>query len=141
MAEGLILPRERYPDIRVAIDATADGLTMLPDEVIESSLYLHKAERWAIGLDPLWESRTGEEQARLHEAIVLKTAALLSPSVPQARQMNMAGHSATFTYAETPTQRTERLSGLALEEINAYTAVAEIDFIPVFVTTAEGRRA
>jgi hypothetical protein len=137
-----ILPESRYDDIRVALDPTL-GPVAMPSEVIGSFMYLGKAERWALTLDPLAETRTGAEQEALHEAIVYYTASLLSRVIPQARQVNMAGHTATFVYGETAAERTERLLGAANDAIATYLTTTEefgLEMDPLFVTTVSGQR-
>lgn len=138
----MILEAGRYDDIRYALDPTIDGEEMLPDVLIASPAYLGEAERWAISLDPLYASRIGAEKDALERAIIYKTAALLSAVVPQARQVNMAGHSATVVFAESPQERTARLhanASLAIEEYITIPVVPD-DEILVFVTTASGQR-
>lgn len=137
-----LLPESRYDDIRTALDPTL-GPTAVPSDTIASPMYLGRAERWARALDVDADTRTGDEQTLLHEAIVLYTAGLLSQVVPQARQVNMAGHTATFVYAETASERTERLLGAANEAIMGYLPSTELyglDMDPFFVTTVSGQR-
>lgn len=136
-----MLPETRYDDIRYALDPMLDD-GAIPDELIESALYLGRAERWVLSYDAQAASRTGVEQEDIHLAIILKTASLLSPSVPQTKQTNMAGHSSTFAYAETPEQRGARLGN------EAYTVLDTLISIPapeatgiLYVTTVSGRRA
>lgn len=139
---AFILPANRYDDIRRALDPLIDS-EMLPTEVIESDIYLGEAERWIVALDPIAATRTGGELNSVYRAIIRKTAAILSPAYPQARQINMAGHTGTFTFAETPAERTARLDGEALDAVIYYIpalGVVSLD-IPTFFTTVSGRRA
>src|SRR5215213_517260 len=92
-----------------------EGEDALPSAVIESVVYLGQAEAWAKALDPLWATRTGTELDSLLMAIIYRTAGILSPYVPQAKQINMAGHTATFNYAETAAERTNRLLTAAFD--------------------------
>ena len=140
---AFLLPALRYSDIRIALDPTL-GDEAIPDEIIESDLILGRAERWAKAQDTAWETRSGEELKALYRAITYYTAALLSPGLPQTKQENMAGHTATMAFAETPAERTERLALMAQVEIDSYVSpTTEIVLVgaPVFVTTVQGRRA
>jgi hypothetical protein len=137
-----ILPAARYDDIRLAVDLTVDGSELFPDEVLQSPLVLGRAERWALSLDPLGETRTGDDLEHFHTAIVYQAAAILSEQSPQARQVNQAGHTATFVFAETPVERTARLQNMAVNEIVAYlpALIEALEPEPFFVTTVSGRR-
>lgn len=137
-----LLPPERDDDIRRAVDPMLD-YEAIPVDLIRSDIYLGEAERWALSLDPLGGTRSGVEQDSFYRAIVYMTASLISITVPQSRQVNMAGHTATFTFAETPEQRTARLAGIALAYIAAYLPLAANPTanMPIFVTTVSGRRA
>lgn len=138
---AFMLPANRYPDIRLALDPLIDD-DALETSTIESDLFLGEAERWALSVDPLAATRTGEEQKALYRAIIKHTAALISPAMPQARQINMAGHTGTFTFAETPEQRTKRLFDEAMAEFSVYIVINTVQIDPiVFVTTVSGRRA
>lgn len=138
-----LLPAARYDDIRIAVDLMADGSELFPDEVIESGLVLGRAERWALSLDPIGGARTGDELALFHDAIVYQAAAILSEQTPQSRQVNQAGHTSTFVFAETPAERTARLQNMAINALVAYLPdlVTTVDPEPFFVTTVSGRRA
>lgn len=137
-----ILPEDRYDAIRYTLDPGLDEAAV-PTEIIASLAYLGAAERWALDADPLALTRTGDEQESLYAAIIYRTAGLLSPVVPQARQINMAGHNVTLNYAETAAERTSRLLGLADQMLHTYLVVENVLTInaPLFVTTAQGRRA
>ncbi len=138
-----LLPVERYDDVRSLLDPMVDD-EALPSAVIESRVYLGQAEAWAKALDPLWASRTGTELEALLMAIVYRTAGLLSPSVPQAKQINMAGHTATLNFGETPAERTARLLQGAFDFLVGYLPSLIQDPLtigPFFVTTVSGRRA
>ena len=137
-----ILPEDRYDAIRYTLDPGLDE-EAVPTEIIASLAYLGAAERWALNIDPLALSRTGDEQESLYTAIIYRAAGELSPVVPQARQVNMAGHNVTLNYGETASERTARLLGLADAAIGSYIDTSA-DFVvnaPLFVTTASGRRA
>jgi hypothetical protein len=137
-----ILPPERYDDIRAAVDPML-APEALPAEVIASSIYLGRAEAWITALDPLAPTRVGAELEHVHEAIVLQTASYLSVVVPQTRQANMAGHSATFLYAEDPTTRSARLQNDAFSHVLAYLPSLAPDIAvtaPIFITTVSGQR-
>jgi hypothetical protein len=138
-----LLPIDRYNDIRYALDPTL-GDEAVPDDIIASDLFLGEAERWVLANDPSAGTRTGEELKAVYRAIIYYTAGLLSQGTPQNKQENMAGHSATLSYAETASERTARLLGLAQAALDTY--LVEIETItlvgaPVFVTTVSGRRA
>ena len=137
-----ILPRDRYDDIRYALDPGLDEVAV-DDDIIGSAPYLGLAERWVTSVDPSAASRTGTQLDYIHEAIIYRTAGLLSNAVPQARQINMAGHNVTLNYAETPAERTARLFALADGAIANIVDPAQTitTFTPVFVTTVSGRRA
>ena len=139
---GDILPQNRYDDIRYALDPMMDEVG-IDDRIIESPMYLGMAERWARSLDSAADTRTGDEQESLYLAIIYRTAGLLSPTVPQAKQINMAGHNATFNYAETAAERTARLLSTAEVQIGTYIDLTPpVSLVaPVFVTTVSGRRA
>jgi hypothetical protein len=137
-----ILPRERFDDIRYALDPGLDEVAV-DDEIIASVAYLQAAEQWVLSVDPLAASRTGGEQEYVFQAIIFRTAGLLSYAVPQARQVNMAGHNVTLNYAETPAERSARLFAMADLAIGSVVSTTETiaAFAPVFVTTVQGRRA
>lgn len=137
-----ILPRDRYDDIRYALDPGLDEVAV-DDDIIASVAYLVAAEQWVLSVDPLAASRIGEEQEYVHQAIIYRTAGLLSYAVPQARQVNMAGHNVTLNYAETPSERSARLFSMADIAIGFVVSTVETiaAFTPVFVTTVSGRRA
>lgn len=136
-----LLPHNRFDDIRYTLDPSL-GEGGVPDELILSVGYLPRAERILRLRDPLADSRTGDEQELLYIAIISKTAALLSQMFPQTRQTNMAGHTATFVYAETAAERTARLHAEADEAMSGYLDVLDDDIVGagVFVTTVSGRR-
>lgn len=135
-----MLPLDRYPDIRLALDPLIED-DALADEIIESDLFLGEAERWALSVDPAAGTRSGEEQKALYRAIIKRTAALISPAMPQARQINMAGHTGTFTFSETPEQRTKRLFDESMAEFGYYILISDVTVNPiVFITTVSGRR-
>ena len=136
-----ILPRERYDDIRYTLDPGLDEVA-IDDEIIASVAYLVSAERWVLSVDPLAASRTGDDLEHIYQAIIFRTAGLLSPAIPQARQVNMAGHNVTLNYAETAAERTARLLGLADETIGLVVDTTQVAtaFTPIFVTTVSGRR-
>ena len=129
--------------MRSALDPMLEGQDALPSQVIESAVHLGQAEAWAKALDPLWATRTGAELESLLMAIIYRTAGIISPSVPQAKQINMAGHTATFNYAETPEQRTARLLRTAFDYMAGYMPelLQAASDAPFFVTTVSGRRA
>jgi hypothetical protein len=137
-----MLPPERYPDVRRVLDPTL-GEDALPSDIISSDIYQGEAERWVVSLDPAALTRTGSEQEAIHRAIIHKIASMLSPRIPQARQINMAGHTATFTFGETVSERTARLLSEATAYLATYiTFVETIDVTnaTVFVVTVSGRR-
>ena len=137
-----LLPAERYSEVRRVLDPTL-GEGALPSDIIASDLYQGEAERWVLSIDPMASSRTGAEQDAVHRAIIHMIASLLSPRIPQARQINMAGHTATFTFGETVPERTIRLANEAMAALLTYVVITEtIDtsYSPVFVTTVSGRR-
>lgn len=137
-----LLPKARYDDIRRAVDPMLDD-EAIPDELIESSLNLVRAEAWVRLHVPLAESLTGDDLETLYQAIVLHTASLISPTVPQFRQVNMAGHNVTLAYGETVAERTQRLYdaswGLVTLLVPSLTTIQVVD-APIFVTTVSGRR-
>jgi hypothetical protein len=137
-----LLPEERYDDVRSVLDPMLDE-EALPSGVIGSVVYLGQAEAWAKALDPLWATRTGAELESLYMAIIYRTAGILSPSVPQTKQLNMAGHSATLNYGETAAERTNRVVNDAFAFIAGYLpSLLEVEVdAPFFVTTVSGRRA
>jgi hypothetical protein len=120
------------------------GEDAVPSDLIASDLYQGEAERWLLGLDPLAATRVGDEQEAVFRSIILRIAALLSPRLPQARQINMAGHTATFTFGETVTERTARLLTESVSALVLFLPLVEVvdsAFSPAFVTTVSGRRA
>jgi hypothetical protein len=137
-----LLPPDRYDDVRSALDPMLDE-EALPTSVIESVVHLGQAEAWAKALDPLWATRTGAELESLLLAITYRTAGIISPYVPHAKQINMAGHTATFNYAETAEQRTARLLTTAFDMLVGYLPeLLQVEVVtPFFVTTVSGRRA
>lgn len=137
---AFVLPRSRYDDIRRAVDPMLDD-EAIPDDTIESAVYLGAAERWAKATDVAWASRVADEQESLYLAIIYYTAGLLSPQVPQAKQVNMAGHNATITYGETAKERTARLLASANDAITPLITVADLAAGSlIFVTTVSGQR-
>lgn len=138
-----LLPLDRYDDVRSALDPMLEGEDALPSAVIESVVHLGQAEAWAKALDPLWATRTGTEFDALLLAIIYRTAGILSPYVPQAKQINMAGHTATLNYAETAAERTARLLTQAFDVLAGYipSLLTQEYVTPFFVTTVAGRRA
>jgi hypothetical protein len=136
-----MLPVGRYPDIRLAADPLLED-DAIEDATIASDLYLGAAERWALALDPSAGTRSGGEQQALYRAIIKRTAALIAQALPQSRQINMAGHTGTFTFAETPAERVKRLFDESLSELGYYLDLQTIQTDTViFVTTVSGRRA
>jgi hypothetical protein len=135
------LPRDRYDDIRYALDPGLDEVA-IDDTIIGSVAYLVAAEQWVLSVDPLALTRTGSDLENIYQAIIFRTAGLLSPVVPQARQVNLAGHNVTLNYAETAGERTARLLGLADAAISLVvdTTATITAITPVFVTTVSGRR-
>jgi hypothetical protein len=136
-----LLPDARFDDIRLALDPMLDD-EAIPSTTIASAMYLGRAESWAVSRDPLGSTRTGVEQEAFYQAIIFYTAALLSQVVPQSRQVNLAGHGATFTFAETAGERTTRLAGAADAAIASYieSSVDVLADAPIFVTTVSGQR-
>jgi hypothetical protein len=137
-----ILPKHRYDDIRRMVDPMLDD-EAIPDELIETHLHLALAEAYIVSLDPLAETRTGTELEAVQDAIVMETAARISPSVPQFRQVNIAGHNVTLNYGETVEQRTQRLHDRAFYLIAGYLPSLlqmQVTAAPIFVTTVSGRR-
>lgn len=139
---AFLLPADRYPDIRRVLDPTL-GDAALPVELIESDMFLGEAERWVVSQDSSAAGRIGEEQKAVYRAIIYYTAALISPGLPQTKQENMAGHSATLDFAETAQERTSRLLLMAQTAITPFVVIppAVLTGGIVFITTVQGRRA
>lgn len=137
-----MLPESKFDEVRRAVDPTLDD-GAIPDELIASPLYLGRAEKWVRSYDAQAADRTGVQQEDIHLAIILKTASLLSPGIPQTKQTNMAGHSATFAYAESPEERGARLARDAYSVLDTLLTLpaAEVVGGMVIVTTVSGRRA
>jgi len=138
-----LLPSDRYEDIRLKLDPTLDGEEAIPNEVLTSDMVLGEAERWILKVDPTAASRVGGELQAVYRAIICYAAAVLSPSVPQAKQVNMAGHSVTTDYAETPSERTARLYAEATAAVAYYLpAILQTTVTTMtYFTTVSGRRA
>lgn len=139
---AFLLPTNRYPDIRRILDPTL-GDAAIPDALIESDLFLGEAERWVVSQDATALTRTGEELKAVLRAIIYYTAALISPGLPQTKQENMAGHSATMAIDESSSERTARLLRLAQGAIAPLIPAPTPVLVGsiVFVTTVSGRRA
>jgi hypothetical protein len=137
-----MLPESSYDQIRMALDPMLDD-GAIPDELIASPLYLGRAERWVLTYDAQAASRPDIELQDIHLAIILKTASLLSPFIPQTKQTNMAGHSATLAYAESPDERSARLAREAYTVLDALLTIPTASTLggAVIVTTVSGRRA
>jgi len=71
-----------YPAVRAALDISLTSAA-LPDAIIELDLYAGAATRAIRARDPIAESRTGDDLARVQLAAVLWCAALLVPALPQ----------------------------------------------------------
>jgi hypothetical protein len=137
-----MLPKTEYDQIRMALDPTLDE-GAIPDELIEMRANLPAAEKWVLSYDADAASRPETELEDIYLAIILKTASLLSPGIPQTKQTNMAGHSATLAYAETPLERGARLAHDAYIVLDRLLQIpaAEASSPYVLVTTVSGRRA
>jgi len=77
-----LLTAADYPAIRAALDISLTSAE-LPDLIIGLDMYVGAAQRAIRARDPIAESRTGDDLARVRLAAMLWCAALLVPALPQ----------------------------------------------------------
>jgi hypothetical protein len=82
MATSPFIDATRFDSIRRALDPELDS-DVLPDDVIEDPVYLTRAAQKVVLLDPLAETRTGEQEEAIKMATIFLTAALLAPVLSQ----------------------------------------------------------
>jgi hypothetical protein len=134
-----ILTAADYQEIREQIDTSLDATT-LPDATIGRDAYAGAAMREVISRDPLAETRTGADAARVRLAAIYLTAARLCPAVPALVRVT---HQETTYQQVAPRfdKRAEELRGLAETELAAVTASGDTTpYRPTMFRTARGRR-
>lgn len=77
-----IITSAEYPLVRAALDIRLTS-TQLPDATLALAIFLGEAEREVQTRDPLWDSRTGDDEQRLKNAVCYLTAARLAPRMPE----------------------------------------------------------
>ena len=128
-----------FQEVRELIDISLDALA-LPDAVVGRDAYAGAAMRDVLSRDPLAESRTGADGARVRLAAIYLTAARLCPAVP-ALSRETHGETTYQRVAFDPAKRAEELRSLAESELSA---VLEPDdptpYRPTMFRLASGRR-
>jgi hypothetical protein len=134
-----ILASADYQEIREQIDISLDALA-LPDAVVGRDAYAGAAMREVIARDPLAESRTGADGARVRLAAIYLTAARLCPAVP-ALQSETHGETTYRRMAFDATKRAEELRSLAESELSAVLEPGDATpYRPTMFGLASGRR-
>jgi hypothetical protein len=95
MALSPFIDATYFDSIRRAIDPELDS-EVLTDEVIADPVYLGRAAQRILSLDPLAESRTGNEEDAIQMATVFQTAAYLVPVLTQVLTEQFVDYRAKF---------------------------------------------
>ena len=95
MAASPFIDATFFDSIRRAIDPELDS-EVLPDDVIADPVYLGRAARRILQLDPLAETRTGDEEDAIQMATVFQTAAYLVTVLTQVIQEQFVDYRAKF---------------------------------------------
>lgn len=81
MALSPFLNDDHLDSVRRAIDVDLDA-EVLSDDIIRDKIYLGRAAQKILSLDPLAETRTGEQEEAIILATIFQTAAYLVPAMP-----------------------------------------------------------
>ena len=134
-----LLTSANYPAIRAMIDITLDTISV-PDAIIALDAYVGAGMRDVLALDPLAESRTGDDLQHAQTAAVLFTAARLVPALPMIVKETFPDHSYERNKVDSAARAAE-LRNLAAAEIDAYLDVGDvISDRPTRFAVASGRR-
>lgn len=113
-----LLSAAEYPAIRAAIDIALDSTT-LPDSIIALDMYVGAGQRDVLLIDPLAESRTGNDLLHATTAAILFTAARLVGALPQIVKETFPDHSYERNKVDAAARAAE-LRALAGAELDAY---------------------
>lgn len=113
-----LLTSDDYEAIRKAIDITLDSTT-LPDATIGLDLYVGAGQRDVLAIDPIAETRTGDELQHAKTAAILFTAARLVGALPQITSEGRPDHSYNRAKVD-PQARAAELRANASLELDAY---------------------
>ncbi len=134
-----LIDATHYPAVRAAMDLALDD-KMVSDDLIASSIYQGAAEAEVLRLDPLASSRTGGDQTHIQNAVILFTAALMTPALAplQAANMNQAEYGKREHNVEVDIAR---LRARAQAEINSVLNPGDDTAgMPTFFTVGTGER-
>ena len=134
-----LLTAADYQEVREQIDTSLDVLA-LPDAIVGRDAYAGAAMREVIARDPLAETRTGADGARVRLAAIYLTAARLCPAVP-ALSRETHGETTYQRLTIDPMKRAEELRGLAESELAAVLDPGDATpYRPTMFRLASGRR-
>lgn len=130
-----------WPDVRDAIDTQVDT-NALPDVTIARNIYSGAADQDVLKLDPLAESRTGEDENRVKRAAIFYCAARLIPVVIRILTLSTTTRDLRYSrLVADPEKRANELRGMAVEEINeVLTPGAEAQSMPRVFSSVSGTR-
>lgn len=142
-----ILDTENYPAVRAAIDISLSEKN-LPDEIIALSIYQGAAENWVIDRDanaetyaPAGAAPSATKWARVQNAAIYKTAALICPAVPNITRDDFGPNESYTRKAMDFDKRAEELTDLASAELAAYLETDPVTSqMPTFFTVGPGYR-
>lgn len=134
-----LLTSSDYPAIRAMIDISLDSTT-LPDAIIALDAYIGAGMRDVLLIDPLAETRTGNELQHARTAAIQFTAARLVGAVLQVFKEARADHSYERPKIDAEARAAE-LRAMASSELDAYLDAGDATSDkPTFFTVASGRR-
>jgi hypothetical protein len=134
-----LLSSSDYAAIRAAIEIGLDSTT-LPDSVIALDLYSGAGQRDVLALDPLAESRTGDELQHAQTAAILFTAARVVGALPVLTREKELEYEYQRQAVDS-LKRAAELRALAEDEIDAYLDPEQTDTgRPTVFAVARGRR-
>lgn len=142
-----ILDIENYPAVRAAIDISISEKN-LPDEVIALSIYQGAAERWVLDRDadaetyaPAGAAADAAKWARIQNAAIYRTAALICPAVPNITRDDFGPNESYTRKAMDYERRAEELTDLASAELASYLQADPVTSqMPTFFTVGPGYR-
>jgi len=134
-----LLSSDDYPAIRAAIDVSLDS-ALLPDTIIALDLYIGAGQRDVLAIDPLAETRMGDDLLHAQTAAILFTAARLCGAVPQITRERFPDHEYQRQDMDAEA-RAATLRTHASSELDAYLDPGDlVSDRPTRFTTAAGRR-
>lgn len=135
---GLLTAAE-YSAVRAALDIqlTEDDL---PDSVIEQPIYSGSAELEVLARVADAESKTGQAKRHLRNAVILLTAALIAPAMPNLTSENIGSYQYSRAGVDWLKRAEELRARGELELARVEEADATTPTRPTLFATVAGRR-